>query len=90
MAGRRRFGWRNKFFDGLGFCRQDAGGTLLLSLVAVGFAAVVFFYKFIAFAQGALYFANEFLATLSEAAHGDDGVAFGVIVGDGEGLAVWF
>jgi len=72
MGGRRRFGWRYK----------------LLPLVAIGFPAVVFFDEGFAFAEDTVDVFDEVFAALGHAAHGDDGVALGVVVGDGEGFAV--
>ena len=60
----------------------------LLSLVPVGFAAVVFFDEGFAFAEDTVDVLNEVFAALCHAAHGNDGVALGVVVGDGEGFAV--
>ncbi len=48
----------------------------------------MFFDEGFAFAEDSIDFEDEILAALGHAAHGDDGVAFGVVVGDGKGFAV--
>ena len=60
------------------------------ALESRGLAAIVLFYKVGLFAERFLNGLDEFLATLRKTAHGNDSVAFGVVVRDGEGLAVRF
>ena len=56
--------------------------------VAIGFPAVVGLQERIAVAKDTLDITNELLTALRGATHGDDGVAFGVVIGYSEGFAV--